>query len=80
MSLRGWDTIVVSKDEADRLATNNLILEEGRLIADAGNTRVIAELRKRAVEVIPIPFDGPIGWGGGLRSSHHPLLRESLLA
>jgi glycine amidinotransferase len=77
MSLRDWDKITVSVDEANRLATNALILEAGRAIIDADNARVIGELRKRGVDVIPIQFDGPIGWGGGLRCAHHPLLRES---
>ena len=80
MSLRGWDAITVSKDEANRLATNSLILEEGRMIVDADNTRVIDELRQRKVDVIPLPFDGPIRVGGGLRCAHHPLWRESALA
>jgi N-dimethylarginine dimethylaminohydrolase len=62
------------------LATNGLILEEGRMIVDADNRRVIEDLRKRKVDVIPLPFDGPIGCGGGPRSAHHPLLRESVLA
>ncbi len=79
MSLRGWDKIAVSVDEANRLATNGLILEEGRVIVDAGNARVIDELRRRKVDVIPLPFDGPIATGGGLRCAHHPLLRESVL-
>jgi len=61
------------------LATNGLVLEEGRAIIDAGNARVIEELRKRKVDVIPLPFDGPISTGGGLRCAHHPLLRESVL-
>jgi len=74
--LRAWDAIVVSKDEANRLATNGLILEEGRMIVDADNKRVIEELRKRGVDVIPLPFDGPIACGGGLRCAHHPLLRN----
>ena len=78
-SLRSWDAITVSKDEANRLATNGLILEEGRMIVDADNQRVIGELRKRKVDVIPMPFDGPIFTGGGLRCAHHPLLRESAL-
>jgi len=77
MSLRSWDAIVVSKDEANLLATNGLILEEGRMIADADNKRVIEELRKRKVDVVPLPFEGPISCGGGLRCAHHPLLRES---
>ena len=77
MALRDWDKIVVSVDEANRLATNGLVLEEGRMIVDAGNGRVIDELRRRKVEIIPLPFDGPIRMGGGLRCAHHPLLRES---
>jgi N-dimethylarginine dimethylaminohydrolase len=80
MSLRAWDKIAVSPDEANRLATNGLILEEGRMIVDSDNSRVIDELRKRSVEVIPLPFDGPIRVGGGMRCAHHPLLRESVLA
>lgn len=79
MSLRDWDAIVVSKDEAGRLATNGLILEEGRMVVDADNERVIDELRKRGVEAIPLPFDGPIRVGGGLRCAHHPLWREGVL-
>lgn len=79
MSLRDWDAIAVSRDEANLLATNGLVLEEGRIIVDAGNARVIEELRKRKVDVIPLPFDGPISTGGGLRCAHHPLLRESAL-
>lgn len=79
-SLRTWDAIAVSRDEANKLATNGLILEEGRMIVDADNQRIAAELRKRKVDVIPLPFDGPISTGGGLRCAHHPLLRESVLA
>lgn len=80
MSLREWDRIEVSIDEANLLATNALILEEGRIVVDADNARVIGELRKRKVDVIPLPFDGPIRTGGGMRCAHHPLLRESMLA
>lgn len=80
MSLRSWDAITVSMEEATRLATNGLILEEGRMIVDAGNERVIGELRKRRLDVVPLPFDGPIRVGGGMRCAHHPLWRESVLA
>ena len=80
MSLRDWDKIEVSPEEATLLATNGLILEPGRVIIDADNQRVFDELRKRKVDVIALPFDGPIRLGGGLRCAHHPLLRESVLA
>lgn len=79
-SLRGWDKIEVSVDEAHGLATNGLILDEGHAIFDADNQRVIGELKRRGVNVIALPFDGPVGLGGSLRSAHHPLLRESALA
>jgi glycine amidinotransferase len=79
MSLRDWDKVTVSVDEANRLATNGLVLEEGRVIIDADNPRVIEELRQRKIDVIPLAFDGPIATGGGLRCAHHPLVRESVL-
>src|SRR6185503_16725181 len=71
VSLRDWEAIAVSRDEASRLATNGLVLEEGRRIVDADNQRVIDALRQRKIDVIPIPFDGPIRTGGGLRCAHH---------
>jgi N-dimethylarginine dimethylaminohydrolase len=67
-SLRSWDAIAVSKGEADLL-----VLEEGRMMMPSDNAHVIAELRKRRMDVIPVAF------GGKLRSAHHPLLRESVL-
>ena len=78
-SLRGWDAIAVSVEEATLLATNGLILEEGRMIVDADNERVIGELRKRGMDIVPLPFDGPIRVGGGMRCAHHPLWRDSVL-
>jgi hypothetical protein len=50
------------------------------MIVDADNARVIDELRKRKMDIIPLPFDGPIRVGGGMRCAHHPLWRESVLA
>ena len=80
MALRDWDKVAVSIDEANRLATNGLVLEEGRMILDSDNVRVIGELRARGIDVIPLSFDGPIKVGGSMRCAHHPLLRESALA
>lgn len=79
MSLRDWDKIEVSPEEAGGLATSGLVLEPGRVVIDADNRPVIDELHKRRVDVIPLPFDAPIRLGGGLRSAHLPLLRESAL-
>jgi len=78
-SLREWDKIDVSTAEANLLATNGLILGDGRIVIDSANQRVIAQLRKRKVEVLPLAFDGPISTGGGMRCAHHPLHRSSTL-
>lgn len=80
MSLRDWDKIEVSIDEANGMATSALVLDEGRIIVDADIGRLIEELRRRKVDVIPFRFDGPRRMGSGLRSAYHPLLRESVLS
>jgi N-dimethylarginine dimethylaminohydrolase len=79
MSLRSWEAITLSASEASGFATHGLILEAGHMILDDGNVRVIGELRKRGIEVIALPFTGPIGASGGIRSAHQPLWRESSL-
>lgn len=74
-ALREWDKIEVPVEEAISL----LVLDEGRVIVEAGNSRVIDELKRRGIDAIPLPFDAPFHVGGGLRGVHHPLLRESVL-
>lgn len=76
ISLRTWDKIALHPDEAERLQANLLVLEKGRAVVDISSTRLIGELRQRNVEAIPLSFDGPIGFGGGLRSAHLALRRE----
>jgi N-dimethylarginine dimethylaminohydrolase len=76
MSLRSWDKIVLSPAEAAMLQANLLVLGEGRVVVEAGSRKLIEELRRRHVETIPVPFDGPVSLGGGLRSAHQALLRD----
>ena len=76
MSLRTWDKIALHPDEAERLQANLLVLEKGRTVVDAASPRLIEALRQRKIEAIPQSFDGPIGFGGGLRSTHLALRRE----
>ena len=75
-SLRTWDKIALHPDEAEGLQANLLVLEKGRAVVDIASTRLTEELRQRNVEVIPLPFDGPISFGGGLRSAYLALRRE----
>jgi glycine amidinotransferase len=73
--IRDWDVIEVTAGEQEALATNALILDSTRMICDERHSRVSDELRKRGIEVIEVPFDGPAFFGGGPRCSHHPLRR-----
>lgn len=79
-ALRDWDKIEVSAEEASRLATSILVLDEGRVVIAADTGRVIGELKQYGIDVTPLEFGAPIALGGGLRSAHHPLFRESVLA
>jgi len=76
-SIRNWDFIEVSREEAKKLGVNIMILDDKTVIIDKQNQRIGNELRKRGVKVIEFPYDKVASWGGGFRCSHHPLIRES---
>lgn len=78
-SIRDWDLIEVSTVEAKKLGVNIMILDDKTVIIDKQHHRIGEELKKRDVNVIEIPYDKVATWGGGLRCSHHPLIRESNL-
>jgi len=46
---------------------------------DEQRHRIGRELKQRGVEVMGIPYGQVASSGGGLRCSHHPLVRESVL-
>ncbi len=75
-TLADWDVIDLSYDEQQSMAANLLVLNEFTVICDQRHQRVIAELRRRGLEVLELPFDGPAVFGGGLRCSHSPLRRS----
>ena len=78
-SIRDWDYVEVTKEEAKKLGANLLVLDDRTVIMDKQHHRIGQELEKRGVEVIVIPYDQVASSGGGLRCSHHPLVRESVL-
>ena len=79
-SIRDWDYVEVTKEEAKKLGANLLVLDDRTVIMDKQHHRIGQELEKRGVEVIEIPYDLVASSGGGLRCSHHPLVRESVLS
>lgn len=78
-SLKNFDFIEVTEEEAKKLGTNVLVIDEKTVIVDQQHKRIAEELRKKGQDVITIPYDVPALWGGSFRCSHHPLRRESKL-
>jgi glycine amidinotransferase len=76
-SLRGWDVIEVSIEEAKALAANGLILDKNTYICGDNQPRLAEALTKHGLEVITVAFDAVTRWSGGMRCAHHPLVRES---
>lgn len=76
-SLKHWEFIEVTSEEASRLATNFLVLDENTCIIDKQHSRIGEALRKKGQNVIFVAYDQVSRWGGAFRCSHHPLIRES---
>jgi len=74
--LQDWDWLELREEEARALAANLLVVDRRRVILDASQQRLAAELRRRGVKVIELPFQAVAHWGGGLRCAHQPLLRR----
>ena len=78
-SLKDFDFVEATEDEAKRLGTNVFVLDEKTVIVDEQHKRIADELRKKGQEVVAVPYDAVSAWGGAFRCSYHPLRRESKL-
>jgi N-dimethylarginine dimethylaminohydrolase len=76
-SVRDWEVIEATAEEAHTLGCNTICLEPGVVIIGAEHKRLIREIEKRGVSVVTVPFDKPSELGGGIRCSTHPLHREA---
>ncbi|WP_246212496.1 amidinotransferase [Streptomyces abyssomicinicus] len=74
--LDGWDLVEVGLKEAvELLAGNSLVLGPGEALVDDRLTRLAEDLTARDVTVHTLPYDAVSLFAGGLRCSHHPLVR-----
>lgn len=75
--LKSWDKILVTKDEAQALATNGLPIDDHTYITDiAFKYTVGKELERRGIHVEYIDYKLSRFAGGAFRCSTQPLLRE----
>ncbi len=74
--LSGWEVIEATADEAHALGCNTICLDPNTIIIGAEHKRLIREIEKRGMNVLPTPFDMPSALGGAIRCSTHPLARD----
>jgi N-dimethylarginine dimethylaminohydrolase len=74
--IKNWKIIEVTVEESHRMGTNTLCIEPGVVLIGSEHKRLIAEIEKNNAKAIPIPFEYPSQWGGGIRCSVHPVSRK----
>lgn len=76
--LKDWDKIHVSLENAAKLATNGLPINEEVYITDKEFTWIGEQLAKRGITVEYVDFTISRSFGGSFRCSTQPLLRTDL--
>ncbi|MFQ6123705.1 MAG: dimethylarginine dimethylaminohydrolase family protein [Candidatus Heimdallarchaeota archaeon] len=71
-----FDKITVTIEEAQNFGPNLFVVESGKVISYDWNTRIISELEKRGVDVIPIAGQELVKGAGGPHCMTCPLLRD----
>lgn len=75
-TLRGWDHVPVSLDDASQLATNGLPINPDVYVTDPAFRFIGDELARRGVEVEYVDYRISRSFGGAFRCSTQPLRRE----
>ena len=73
---KGWEVIEASAEEAHHLGVNTMCLEENKVLIGTEFGRIIDELKKHGADVLTTPTHIMSNWGGGIRCSTHPILRD----
>ena len=74
--MRKWEFIEGTSDEAHAMGTNTMCLEENKVLIGSEHGRLIDELKKHGANVVSTNTETLSKWGGGIRCSTHPLLRD----
>ena len=75
--MHDWEFVEVSRWEAlNYLAGNGMVLGPNEILIDDRLPQVADALARHGVTVHTIAYDAVTLWSGGLRCTHHPIVRE----
>lgn len=74
--MKDWDLIDITLEEATAGAPCGVMLDQNTILMVAEAPRVIAELEKRGLTVIPIPFDAVVKLDGAVRCATFVISRD----
>lgn len=74
---KGWEVIEITEQECASLATVGISLDPSHYMINKRHNRVMNELVKRGIEPIALDTDHISFWGGDIRCSTLPLVREA---
>ncbi|MGI9585776.1 MAG: dimethylarginine dimethylaminohydrolase family protein [Acidimicrobiia bacterium] len=74
--LRNREWVEVAPEDAQVMATNGAVINSSTVVMIDHFPEVIANVRAMGIEVIAIPFRKGNYFGGGIRCSYQPIVRE----
>ena len=73
---RDWEVIEITEQECITLATVGISLDPQRYMINHRHNRIMEELDKRGIEPIPLETEHISFWGGDIRCSTLPIVRD----
>lgn len=74
---RDWEVIEITEQECASLATVGVSLDQKRYMINKRHNRVMNELGKRGIEPVALDTDHISFWGGDIRCSTLPIVRDA---
>lgn len=74
--LEKYQKIEITKEEQFELGTNVFVVDENTVIVNSNHTRLIKEIQKKHLKVIPLNMSQTAKDGGAFRCTTCPLERE----
>ncbi|KXX69520.1 dimethylarginine dimethylaminohydrolase family protein [Flammeovirga sp. SJP92] len=75
-ALKNYEWVEVKPEEAQRMATNGMVINDHTVIVSNAFPEVNAKIKALGIDVVEIPFRKANYFGGGIRCSYQPIYRQ----